>query len=51
VRRAVFDAARSKADGSTFRVRHPLNFHAVPLFWLTPHLTTRRFAFNVAATA
>jgi hypothetical protein len=33
------------------RSRHPLNFWAVPLFWCTPHLTTRRLAFNLAATA
>jgi protein-S-isoprenylcysteine O-methyltransferase Ste14 len=31
--------------------RHPLNFAAMPLFWLTPHMTTRRLAFNVVGTA
>jgi methanethiol S-methyltransferase len=31
--------------------RHPLNFWAVPLFWCTPHLTTRRLAFNLLSTA
>jgi protein-S-isoprenylcysteine O-methyltransferase Ste14 len=30
--------------------RHPLNFSAVPLFWLTPKLTTGRLAFNIVAT-
>jgi protein-S-isoprenylcysteine O-methyltransferase Ste14 len=30
--------------------RHPLNFSAIPLFWLTPHMTTRRLAFNLAST-
>ena len=30
--------------------RHPLNFSAVPLFWLTPKLSTGRLAFNVVAT-
>lgn len=31
--------------------RHPLNFAALPLFWLTPHMTTRRFAFSAVGTA
>ncbi|HEY8605944.1 MAG TPA: hypothetical protein VIM12_02370 [Noviherbaspirillum sp.] len=31
--------------------RHPLNFAGVPLFWLTPHMTTRRLAFNAIGTA
>jgi methanethiol S-methyltransferase len=31
--------------------RHPLNFSGVPLFWLTPHMTTRRLAFNAVGTA
>jgi protein-S-isoprenylcysteine O-methyltransferase Ste14 len=31
--------------------RHPLNVAAIPVFWLAPHLTTRRLAFNVVATA
>jgi len=30
--------------------RHPLNFSPVPLFWLAPHLTTRRLAFNLVGT-
>lgn len=38
--------------GGPFRwSRHPLNFAAVPLFWLTPHMTTRRLAFNTVGTA
>lgn len=38
--------------GGAFRwSRHPLNFAAVPLFWLTPHMTTRRLAFNAVGTA
>jgi len=46
---------RAEADGLTtagpFRLsRHPLNLAPLPVFWLTPHLTTRRLAFNVAAT-
>jgi methanethiol S-methyltransferase len=37
--------------GGPFRwSRHPLNFSAVPLFWLTPKVSTGRFAFNVLAT-
>jgi protein-S-isoprenylcysteine O-methyltransferase Ste14 len=38
--------------GGPFLVsRHPLNFWAVPLFWCTPHMTTRRLAFSLVATA
>lgn len=32
-------------------VRHPLNLAPLAPFWLTPHLTTRRLAFNLVATA
>lgn len=32
-------------------VRHPLNLAPLAPFWLTPHMTTRRLAFNVIATA
>lgn len=45
------------ADGALriegpFRIaRHPLNLAPLAPFWLTPHLTTRRLAFNVVATA
>jgi protein-S-isoprenylcysteine O-methyltransferase Ste14 len=46
------DASGTLRAGGPFRhSRHPLNFWAVPLFWCTPHLTTRRLAFNVAAAA
>lgn len=31
--------------------RHPLNFCGIPIFWLTPHMTTRRLAFNLVSTA
>jgi methanethiol S-methyltransferase len=38
--------------GGPFRwSRHPLNLAPLPVFWLTPHLTTRRLAFNVVGTA
>jgi methanethiol S-methyltransferase len=30
--------------------RHPLNLSPVPVFWLTPTMTVKRLAFNVAAT-
>lgn len=30
--------------------RHPLNFSGIPIFWLTPHMTTRRLAFNLIST-
>jgi hypothetical protein len=32
------------------RSRHPLNFSGIPILWLTPHLTTRRLAFNMVST-
>lgn len=32
-------------------MRHPLNAAPLAPFWLTPHMTTRRLAFNVVATA
>lgn len=31
--------------------RHPLNLAPLVPFWLTPHLTTRRLAFNLVGTA
>ncbi|HEV2130886.1 MAG TPA: hypothetical protein VGR27_07280 [Longimicrobiaceae bacterium] len=41
----------SLTSGGPFRwSRHPLNFSPIPIFWLAPHLTTRRLAFNVVAT-
>ena len=30
--------------------RHPLNFLGIPIFWLTPHMTTRRLAFNLVSS-
>lgn len=37
--------------GGFFRwSRHPLNFSAIPIFWLTPRMTTRRLAFNLIST-
>lgn len=30
--------------------RHPLNFSGIPIFWLTPHMTTRRLGFNLVST-
>ncbi|HYH09377.1 MAG TPA: NnrU family protein [Thermoanaerobaculia bacterium] len=32
-------------------VRHPLNLAPLAPFWFTPHMTTRRLAFNIVATA
>ena len=41
----------SLSAGGPFRCsRHPLNFSAIPIFWLTPHMTTRRLGFNLAST-
>lgn len=38
--------------GGPFRwSRHPLNFSGMPIFWLTPHMTTRRLAFNLVSSA
>ena len=31
--------------------RHPLNFTGMPILWLTPHMTTRRLAFNLVSSA
>ena len=45
------DDGRLGADGPYRWSRHPLNFSGVPLFWLTPHMTTRRLAFNAVGTA
>lgn len=41
---------RLSAGGPFLLSRHPLNFAPLPVFWLTPRLTTRRLGFNVAAT-
>jgi protein-S-isoprenylcysteine O-methyltransferase Ste14 len=40
-----------RVGGPFLASRHPLNFRAVPVFWCTPHMTTRRLAFSVVATA
>lgn len=42
---------RLAVDGPFRWSRHPLNLCAVPLFWLTPRMTSRRLAFNLAGTA
>lgn len=44
------DDGRLDARGLFRWSRHPLNFAGVPLFWLTPHMTTRRLAFNAIGT-
>lgn len=36
--------------GPYLHSRHPLNFAGIPIFWLTPHMTTRRLAFNIVGT-
>lgn len=39
------------ACGGPYRwSRHPLNFAALPVIWLTPRLTTRRLGFNLVAS-
>lgn len=38
-------------DGPYQWSRHPLNFCGVPIFWLTPHMTSRRLVFNLVSTA
>ncbi len=30
--------------------RHPLNLSPLPIFWLTPHMTLKRLAFNLIAS-
>ncbi len=38
-------------DGGPFQIsRHPLNLSPLPIFWLTPTLTLKRLAFNLAAS-
>lgn len=45
------DLSDDKPATGPFRYsRHPLNFLALPLIWLTPRLTRNRFAFNCVAT-
>lgn len=46
-----FTAGRFAAGGPFRWSRHPLNFAGLPIFWLTPHMTTRRLGFNLACTA
>lgn len=43
--------ARLTVAGPYLWSRHPLNFCGIPIFWLTPHMTTRRLAFNLVSTA
>lgn len=45
------DDGRLNTGGPYRWSRHPLNFSGVPLFWLTPHMTTRRLVFNAIGTA
>lgn len=44
------DNGRLTTGGPFRRSRHPLNFSGIPIFWLTPHMTSRRLGFNVAST-
>lgn len=44
------DNGRLTVNGPFRWSRHPLNFAGIPIFWLTPHMTTRRFGFNVLST-
>ena len=41
---------RLSTDGPFRWSRHPLNFSGIPIFWFTPHMTTRRLGFNLAST-
>ena len=45
------DAGELRVTGPFKLVRHPLNLAPLAPFWLAPHMTTRRLAFNVVATA
>jgi protein-S-isoprenylcysteine O-methyltransferase Ste14 len=47
----IREDGRLSIGGPYLWSRHPLNFSGVPIFWLTPHMTTRRLAFNLASTA
>jgi protein-S-isoprenylcysteine O-methyltransferase Ste14 len=46
----IMDNGLLEASGPYRWSRHPLNFSGIPIFWLTPHMTTRRFGFNVIST-
>lgn len=37
-------------SGPFLHSRHPLNFAGIPIFWMTPHMTTRRLAFNLVGS-
>lgn len=47
---AVGGDTRLRTGGPYRLCRHPLNFWAVPLLWLSPRMTTTLAAFNAAAT-
>lgn len=38
------------AAGPFRLTRHPLNLAPLPVFWLAPHMTVKRLAFNLAGT-
>jgi hypothetical protein len=44
------EAGALRIRGPFTLVRHPLNVAPLAPFWLTPHMTTRRLAFNIIAT-
>ena len=46
----IMDNGQLAASGPFQSSRHPLNFAGIPLFWLTPHMTTRRLGFNIVST-
>ncbi|MFC7513551.1 methyltransferase family protein [Herbaspirillum sp. GCM10030257] len=46
----IMDNGCLAAGGPFQSSRHPLNFSGIPLFWLTPHMTTRRLGFNIVST-
>lgn len=46
----IAEDGRLAANGPFRWSRHPLNFSGLPIFWLTPHMTTRRLGFNVMST-
>lgn len=46
----ITEKGRLSAGGIFRWSRHPLNFSGIPIFWLTPHMTTRRLGFNIVST-